>query len=133
MSKTESVEIKQDKEVLRVALDSEATRAFKSMEQRLMSENHHISFHPSEFISYLVKDFHQTYFDRDVPVLVAEFFDSKSYYEEQVRLARTNGNFEEVMAQAISAIKRVKNRKRGKQGRKRKSAKHLNDSNHEAL
>lgn len=133
MSKSENLEIKQEKDILRVALDSEATRAFKSMEQRLTSENQHVSFHPSAFVSYLVKDFYQTYFDRDVGILVAEFFDSKSYYEEQVRQARANGNFEEVMAQAIAAIKRIKNRKRGKQGRKRKASKQLNVSDHETV
>lgn len=133
MSESVSNDNKTGKEVLRVALDSESTQAYKLMEKYLRETNQHVSFHPSEFISFLVKDYFKTYFDRDVGILVAEFFDSKSYYEEQLKNAKSKGNFEEVMDQAIDSIKRIKNKKRGKQGRKRKALKELNANNHETL
>lgn len=124
---------KDENELQRVILNPEATKSLKAMTNSLKAENRFVSFHASEFVSHLVIDFYQTYFDRDIGVYIAEFFDSESYYQEMMKHARNNGSFEEVMTNAMGEIKRIKNKKRGKQGRKRKVTKENNANDYEAI
>jgi hypothetical protein len=85
-----------EKEVLRIALDKKATDCFKAMASRLKGENPRVRFQPSAFVSFLVSDFFSSYFEKDLNVLVAEFSDSKSYYEEQLQKAKSHDEFEKV-------------------------------------
>lgn len=123
----------EQKEVLRVALDKAATNAYKQMTDRLKQESLFLKIHPSAFVSFLVADFCTTYFEKDLGILVAEFFDSQSFYEDQLRKEKSGNSFEQAMVQTLSTIKKIKSRKRGKMGRKRKADKGLNASDHEAL
>jgi hypothetical protein len=133
MSLDKNVLGSEQKEVLRVALDKAATSAYKQMTDRLKKESPFLKIQPSVFISFLVADFFTTYFEKDLGILVAEFFDSQSYYEDQLRKAKSGNSFEQAMIQTLSTIKKIKSRKRGKMGRKRKTDKGLNAANHEAL
>ena len=110
-----------DKEVLRVALDRQAALAFTQMANRLKSQNPHVRVQPSAFVSFLVSDFFATYFEKDLGILVAEFFDSKSYHEAQLQQAKAQGDFERVMSESLVTIRKIKARARRKGGQKRKA------------
>lgn len=117
----ESIQPGTEKEVLRIALDKKAAHDFAQMTTRLKAENPHIRVQPSAFVSFLVSDFFATYFERDLGILVAEFFDSKSYYEAQSQQAKAQGDFESVMSATLRAIKKIKARARRKRSVRRKS------------
>lgn len=97
-----------EKEILRVALDKQATQDFTKMAYRLRSENPHVKVHPSAFVSFLVSDFYETYFDKDLGIFIAEFFDSKSYHEAQLQQAKSQGDFEKVMSESLDVIRKIK-------------------------
>lgn len=110
-----------EKEILRVALDKQATQSFVKMATHLKSENPHVRVQPSAFVSFLVSDYFATYFEKDLGLLVAEFFDSKSYHEAQIQLAKAGNDFEEVMAESLETIKRIKSQAQRKPVRQRRS------------
>lgn len=99
----------------------------------MKSENPYVKVQPSAFVSFLVSDFYAAYFEKDLGFLLAEFFDSQSYYESQLKLAKSEGSFDVVMSEALSAIKRIKGKKRGKLGRKPNLSKGTNATNHEEI
>lgn len=109
------------KETLRIALDKQATQDFVQMTSRLKAENPHVRVQPSAFVSFLVSDFFATYFEKDLGILVAEFFDSKSYHEAQLQQAKTQGDFEKVMSASLVTIQKIKARARRKDSQKRKA------------
>lgn len=115
----DSVQPGAEKEVLRVALDKQAAQDFAQMANRLKAENPHVRVQPSAFVSFLVSDFYATYFERDLGVLVAEFFDSKSYHEARLQQAKTQGDFENVMTESLVTIRKIKAKARRKGGQKR--------------
>lgn len=117
----ESIQPGAEKEVLRIALDKKAAQDFAQMANRLKAENPHVRVQPSAFVSFLVSDFFATYFEKDLGILVAEFFDSKSYYESQLQQAKTQGDFENVMSATLRAIKKIKAGARRKRTARRKS------------
>lgn len=90
------------------------------MVARLKAENSHIRVQPSAFVSFLVSDYFATYFDKDLGLLVAEFFDAKSYHETQLQLAKAGSDFEEVMSESLETIRRIKTQARRKPIRRRK-------------
>lgn len=108
----------QEREVLRIALDKKAASDFETMINRIKAENPHVRVHPSAFVSFLLSDFFVNYFEKDLNVLVAEFFDSKSYYEDQMREAKCHGDFEKVMSAALATIKKVKAKTRRNSSRR---------------
>lgn len=110
-----------EKEILRIALDKQAAQDFAQMTNRLKAENPHVRVQPSAFVSFLVSDFYATYFEKDLGILVAEFFDSKSYYEAQLQRAKFQGDFEKIMSMTLTEIKRVKAKTRRKNHQRRKS------------
>lgn len=108
-----------EKEVLRVALDKKATQSFLQMANRLKAESPHVRVQPSAFVSFLVSDFYATYFEKDLEILVAEFFDSKSFHEAQLQQAKAEGNFEEVMSESLVMIQKIKAKARRKKNPRR--------------
>ena len=117
----ESIQPGAEKEVLRIALDKKAALAFAQMASRLKAENPHIRIQPSAFVSFLVSDFFATYFEKDLGIMVSEFFDSKSYYEAQLQQAKAQGDFESVISETLRAIKKIKAGARRKRTVRRKS------------
>jgi hypothetical protein len=109
-----------EREVLRVALDKQAAQDFAQMANRLKAENPHVRVQPSAFVSFLVSDFFATYFEKDLGILVAEFFDSKSYHETQLQQAKAQGDFEKIMSESLVTIRKIKARARRKGGQKLK-------------
>lgn len=111
------------KELLRITLDKQAAQDFATMAHRLKAENPHVKVHPSAFVSFLVSDFYATYFEKDLGILVAEFFDSKSYHEAQLLQVKTPGDFEKVMSVSLEAIQKIKAKtRRGSLKRKSKTS-----------
>jgi hypothetical protein len=111
-----------EKEVLRVALDKNGASAYARMADRLKAENAHVRVYPSALVSFLVADYFATYFEKDLPLLVAQFFDSQSYYEAQLQRAKAEGDFERVMSEALMTINRIKSGTRRKaSGRKKQN------------
>ena len=117
------------KEVLRVALDKQAVQDLAQMAERLKAENPHVRVQPSAFVSFLVSDFYTTYFERDLEVLVAEFFDSKSYHDGMLQSAGSACDFEKVMSASLTEIKRIKAKTRSsgvKRGKPKQSSSSVN-------
>lgn len=119
--KSDLVQPGAEKEVLRIALDSQAAKDFAQMASRLKAESPHVRVQPSAFVSFLVSDFFATYFEKDLGILVAEFFDSKSYHEAQLQQAKAQGDFEKIMSESLLTIRKIKARARRKSSQKRKA------------
>ena len=102
------------KQELRIVLDAAATRAFNLMVQALKAEMATVKIHPSQFISFLVADFFQSHFEKDKQVLVAEFFDSDSYFDAARKKARGSVDYEEQVATALAEAQKIKSKRRRK-------------------
>ena len=102
------------KKELRIVLDEGATTAFHLMVQALKSEMATVKIHPSQFVSFLLADFFQSHFEKDRPVLIAEFFDSDTYFDAARKKARGSNNYEELMASALAEAQKIKAKRRRK-------------------
>lgn len=109
-----------EKEVLRVALDNQATRDYAAMADRIKAANPCVKLHPSSFVSFLVSDFFETYFEKDMGILVAEFFDSERYCDAQREKAKGKPNYEEALEVAAREAKKIKARRRRKVVRRKR-------------
>ncbi len=105
---------------LRIVLDGPATSAYEMMIGRMREVAPTIKVQPSHFVSFLLVDFMETHFEKDMAVLIAEFFDSDAFYESQRRLAKGKSDYEELMANALEQARKIKARRRRKILRKKK-------------
>jgi hypothetical protein len=103
---------------LRIVLDGPATKAFKTMVERMKVEIPTVKVQPSNFVSFLVADFLETHFEKDMAVLIAEFFDSDAYYEAERKKAKGTANYEELMASALAEARKIKAKARRRATRK---------------
>lgn len=99
------------KEILRVALNHEATQAFNVMAKELKGLNEHVKFHASELVSFIVNDYLNFYFKLNRDHLIAAFFDSHSFVTAQSNKTKGKDNFMEVMQQALEESKRIKGKR----------------------
>lgn len=110
--------LKQDgigkKEILRVALDAKAAQAYELMAQKLKSYNSAVRFYPSDLVSFIVADFFETYFEGDIDILVAAFFDSHGFVNSETQKAKNKSNFEEVLREALAKSEKIKSKVRRK-------------------
>lgn len=113
MSSSESQ--KDIKKALRVVLDEDATNAFFKMTEEMKLNNPCIKVSPSAFVSFLVRDFSETYFKKDIEIFISEFFDSKKYYNEQMKRVSSKENFESVMKNTLSTLKKIHSKRRRKE------------------
>lgn len=118
-----------EKEILRVALDQQATRSYYLMSEKIKSLNPHVRIYPSQFVSFLMSDFFETYFEKDVGILMAEFFDSQSYCNAETEKAKGKPDYEEALALAASQAKKIKSKRRRKIVRRKRSKLDTEDSN----
>lgn len=102
------------KEILRVALDAKATQSYESMAHKLKDYNSSVSFYPSELVSFIVSDFFETYFENDIDILVAAFFDSHGFVNAETQKAKNKANFEEALREALSTAEKIKSKVRRK-------------------
>lgn len=102
------------KEILRVALDAKATRSYELMAQKLKEYNSSVRFYPSELVSFIVSDFFETYFEDDLDILVAAFFDSHGFVNAEAQNAKNKASFEEALREALSTAEKIKSKVRRK-------------------
>lgn len=102
------------KEVLRIALDTKATEAYDQMLKRLKDINTWVRFFPSEFISFLVTDFYETYFESDKDIYVGKFFDSHGFVNSETKKSKNTGNFEEVLRETLAKAEKIRSKSRRK-------------------
>lgn len=108
--------------VVRIVLDPGATQACAEMIARLKEQNSWAGANPSAFVSFLVSDFYATYFEKDLSVLVAEFFDSEKYYSAKAKSAGAEQPFEEIMMQVLEDIRKTKSKARRTEVRRKNSS-----------
>lgn len=99
------------KEILRVALDFQATHAFEVMAKELKNHNEHVKFHASELVSFIVNDYLNFYFKLNRDHLIAAFFDSHGFVMAQTSKGKGKDNFMEVMQHALEESKRIKSKR----------------------
>jgi hypothetical protein len=99
---------------LRVVIDAESALAYEIMVQRIKEVVPTIKVHPSQFVSFLVSDYYLAHFEKDKDILIAEFFDSDSFYQAQRKQAKGQSNFEELMVCALEQAQKYKSKKRRK-------------------
>lgn len=103
---------------VRATLSPEASQAFRKMAERLEADGFTSKIYPSEFLSFLVLDYLEAHFEKDFPVLLAEFFDSDAYFEGARKKAKGSQDFEVLMAKALEEAQKIKARKRRKNVRR---------------
>ena len=101
-----------NKEILRVALDKKATQAVGAMTNKMKEANYPLKLNPSQFVSFLVHDFFETYFEKDIEVLIAAFFDSHKYLNTETQAYKGKGNYEESMRAALAKAENIRAGKR---------------------
>ncbi len=106
-------ELDQERE-LRIVLDGAATAAYEMMVSRLKEAVSTIKVQPSHFVSFLLVDFMEAHFEKDMAVLIAEFFDSDAFYEAERKHAKGKSNYEELMADALERARKIKAKRRRK-------------------
>lgn len=99
---------------LRIALSPNATAAFETMVERLRAEMPAIKIQPSQFVSFLITDYLAAHFEKDKPVLIAEFFDSDAFHEIERKKAKGADNYEELMEAALARARKIKDKRRRK-------------------
>ena len=99
---------------VRATLSSEASLAFRRMAERLEADGFASKIYPSEFLSFLVLDYLEAHFEKDFPVLLAEFFDSDCYFDKARKKAKGSPEFESLMAKASEEAQKIKAKKRRK-------------------
>ena len=97
---------------LRIVLDAAAAIAYEAMVLRMKEGVPTIKVQPSHFVSFLVADFFSTHFEKDMAVLIAEFFDSDAFYELARKKAKGSDSYEELMAAALAEAQRIKGKRR---------------------
>jgi|SRR6185437_1849775 len=99
---------------LRVVLDASATAAYKSMVAGMKEAVPQIKVQPSHFVSFLLVDYMGAHFEKDMAVLIAEFFDSDAFHEAERKLAKGQPDYEERMQAALDRARQIKGKKRRK-------------------
>lgn len=110
-----------EKDVLRVALDQDAIRAYNEMASRLKALGSHVKFYPSQFVSHIVSDFFETYFERDLESLVSKFFDAKAFIAAEVQRAQSADEAVEILRNLSGTIEKIKGQGRASRRSKERS------------
>lgn len=95
-------------ECLRVALEPAAAEAYRKMIARLKAESQYLRAHPSKFVSFLVSDFYATYFEEDISILVAKFFDSKAFMSDQIKTAKGSDDAATILQSVTDTVEKLK-------------------------
>lgn len=120
------------REILRIVLDKRGTDCHYKLMERLKAANKFVRVHPSELVSFLVADYFETYFERDIDVLVAEFFDSRVYLTSEIQKDENLADPAEAMKRATAFVERIRAKRRGNIVRRGK-LKSANLNNNEAI
>ena len=117
------------KDCLRVILDAKASASYAAMVAKLKATGKQTKFHPSMLVSFLVTDFFETYFEKDIDVLVARFFDSKAFMAAQIQKAKSPTEASEILKMVTDTIEQVnslsRTNRRSKQGTRKSGDKKI--------
>jgi hypothetical protein len=119
------------RETLRIILDKRGTECHDKMLERLKAANEFVKVHPSELVSFLVADYFETYFERDIEVLVAEFFDSRSYLTGEIQSDENLADPAEAMKRATAFVEQIRSKRRGqtvRRGRRKSTVTTANET-----
>jgi hypothetical protein len=119
------------RETLRIILDKRGTECHDKMIARLKAANEFVKVHPSELVSFLVADYFETYFERDIEVLVAEFFDSRSYLTGEIQKDENLADPADAMKRATAFVEQIRAKRRGqtvRRGRRKSSITTTNEA-----
>ena len=98
---------------MKVVLSEEAAISFELMTKKLKETNAAVRFTPSEFVGFVLRDFHKTYFEKDFEVLLAEFFSVQTYCRQEFkRVGLSSQSYESLLEQALVRAKKIKAKKR---------------------
>lgn len=97
---------------LRVVLDAEASLAVEEMISILKSEMSALHIRKHQFVSFIVLNFMEAYFNKDKEVLIAEFFDSDAFHEGERQKAKGNDNYEELLEESIKLARKIRSKRR---------------------
>ncbi len=124
MSSEEGVEgaIANDKDCLRVVLDSEASQAFSEMSARLKAIGSYVKFYPSQLVSCIVSEFFEAHFEKDMDALVSKFFDAKAYIASEVQRAQSADEAVQILKGLSESIDKIKGKGRPYKRSKERSA-----------
>ncbi len=119
------------RETLRIVLDKRGTECHNKMLERLKAANEFVKVHPSELVSFLVADYFESYFERDLEVLVAEFFDSRSYLTSEIQKEEDLADPAEAMKRATVYVEQIRSKRRGqtvRRGRRKSTTPNANET-----
>ena len=102
------------REMLRIVLDKRGAECHDKMMERLKAANEFIKVHPSELVSFLLADYFETYFEQDLEVLVAEFFDSRAYLTGEIQKDENMADPTEAMKRATAFVESIRAKRREK-------------------
>jgi len=104
--------IANDKDALRIVLDSEATRAVYEMTARLKAVGSYVKFYPSQLVSGIVSEFFEAHFEKDMDKLVSKFFDAKAYISSEVQRAQNADEAVQILKGLSESIDKIKGKER---------------------
>lgn len=119
------------REILRIVLDKRGTECHDKMMERLKAANEFVKVHPSELVSFVVADYFETYIERDLDVLVAEFFDSRAYLTGEIQKDENLADPAGAMKRATDYVEQIRSKKRGqsvRRGRRKSAASNTNEA-----
>lgn len=131
MTADKEVSVDSPREILRIVLDKRGTECHDKMMERLKAANVFVKVHPSELVSFLVADYFETYFERDLDVLVAEFFDSRSYLTSEIQKEENLDDPAGAMKRATDFVEQIRSKRRGqpvRRGRRKSIATTANET-----
>lgn len=120
------------REIMRIVLDKRGTDCHNKLMERLKAANKFVRVHPCELVSFLVADYFETYSERDIDVLVAEFFDSRMYLTSEIQKDENLADPAEAMKRATAFVESIRAKRRGNIVR-RKKLKSANLNNNETI
>jgi hypothetical protein len=98
---------------LRIVLDKDASIACDQMIQALKSEGP-IRLSSSKLASFVLARFFSLYFEKDKDLLLAEFFDSKCFVEEELRKATGSSDVSGILERTTLKVRKMQElKKRG--------------------
>ena len=104
----------------RLILDEGAISALSSMYEEMKNQKC-IKITPSKLGSWIISEFHKSYFKRYKNKIKKEHFNSKEYLKTMMNTVDENENLEEVLRLALNNIKKTSPSKNGRTKEKQDS------------
>jgi len=102
---------------MRTLLDPEAQQALEKMIERLKESGHFLKINPSRLTSWIVCQFLEDGFEKSLPLILQDHFNSKEYLRNLVKNFSEADDLEKFLKETLQQIKptRLKNAKKQNQ------------------